>query len=263
VRYAARHGQQTTCRPVPGNSGPRASEGASHEPERFAGACQEFIAQFRVEPTTAQWAFWLRDQYGISTGASDPLSEAQLQPLLQVLQNRYAIPAVETTGVEGPQPTDQSWYDYFYSAWRSYEQERGAYLDAGALAAYVYERDGITGAGDRPISGEDLDGFVVSFRRREFDDAELRAEEAAADSGEQDRPSSSATATTICGWMTARRSTRRPVAGRGAVRAYGGAAGAVLGGGRTRDWGPSLGRPRVARMMFRARRREGPHSRCR
>ncbi|WP_455907359.1 DUF2637 domain-containing protein [Streptomyces mirabilis] len=154
--------------------------------ERFAGAYQEFIAQFQVEPTTAQWAFWLRDQYGVSTEASDPLSEAQLQPLLQVLQNRYAIPAVETTGVEEPQPTDQSWYDYFYSAWRSYEQERGDYPDAGALAAYVYERDGITGAGDQPISGEDLDDFVVSSRRREFDDAELPAEEAVADSGEQE-----------------------------------------------------------------------------
>ncbi|MFF1747643.1 hypothetical protein ACFVZI_50025, partial [Streptomyces mirabilis] len=98
--------------------GPRdSSEDAA---ERFAGAYQEFIAQFQVEPTTAQWAFWLRDQYGISTEASDPLSEAQLQPLLRVLQNRYAIPAVETTGVKEPQPTDQSWYDYFYSAWRSY-----------------------------------------------------------------------------------------------------------------------------------------------
>ncbi|MFI2071945.1 hypothetical protein ACH472_53115 [Streptomyces mirabilis] len=65
-------------------------------------------------------------------------------------------------------------------------QERGDYPDAGALAAYVYERDGITGAGDRPISGEDLDDFVVSFRRREFDDAELPAEEAVAGSGEQE-----------------------------------------------------------------------------
>ncbi|MFF4139182.1 hypothetical protein ACFY1B_49170 [Streptomyces mirabilis] len=164
--------------------GPRdSSEDAA---ERFAGAYQEFIAQFQVEPTAAQWAFGLRDQYGISAGASDPLSEAQLQPLLQVLQNRYAIPAVETTGVKEPQPTDRSWYDYFYSAWRSYEQERGDYPDAGALAAYVYERDGVTGAGDRPISGEDLDDFVVSFRRREFDDAELPAEEAVADSGEQE-----------------------------------------------------------------------------
>ncbi|MFD8763672.1 hypothetical protein [Streptomyces mirabilis] len=65
-------------------------------------------------------------------------------------------------------------------------QERGDSPDAGALAAYVYERDGITGAGDQPISGEDLDDFVVSFRRREFDDAELPAEEAVAGSGEQE-----------------------------------------------------------------------------
>ncbi|MEV6654151.1 DUF2637 domain-containing protein [Streptomyces sp. NPDC051219] len=147
--------------------------------ERFAGAYQEFIAQFPAEPTTAQWALWLRDQYGISTGAGEPLFEEQLQPLLQVLKKRYALPGVETAAVEEPRPAGQSWYDYFYSAWRSYEQERGAFPDAAALAAYVDERDTITGDGGRPITGEDLTGFVVSFKEREFGTTEPPAEDAA------------------------------------------------------------------------------------
>ncbi|MET7888762.1 DUF2637 domain-containing protein [Streptomyces avermitilis] len=146
--------------------------------EPFAAAYQKFITQFQVEPTTAQWAFWLRDQYGISTGAGEPLSEEQLRPLLQVLQKRYAIPAVETNAVEEPQSADQSWYDYFYSAWRSYEQERGAYPDAAALAAYVYERDTITGDGGQPIAGRDLAGFVATFQEREPSLSEPPAEDA-------------------------------------------------------------------------------------
>ncbi|MEU9372059.1 hypothetical protein AB0D71_47195, partial [Streptomyces avermitilis] len=157
---------------------PAPQDSSEDAAERFAGAYQEFIAQFQVEPTSAQWAFWLRDQYGISTGAGEPLSEEQLQPLLQALQKRYAIPAVETTAVEEPQSADQSWYDYFYSAWRSYEQERGAYPDAAALAAYVYGRDTITGDGGQPITGGDLAGFVATFQEREPGLSEPPAEDA-------------------------------------------------------------------------------------
>jgi hypothetical protein len=158
---------------------------AEEDAERFAEAYQGFLARFQVEPTTTQWAFWLRDQYGISTGAGEPLSEEQLRPLLQVLQKRYALPAVETSTVEEPQPTDQSWYDYFHSAWRSYEQERGSYPDAAALAAYVYERDAITGSGGRPFTGEDLAGFVVSFQEREFGRTEPSSQDATGPAGRE------------------------------------------------------------------------------
>ncbi|WP_254710917.1 DUF2637 domain-containing protein [Streptomyces lunaelactis] len=152
--------------------------------ERFAGAYQEFLTQFQAEPTTTQWAFWLRDQYGISTGAGEPLSEEQLQPLLQVLQKRYELPLVNTTLAEEPQPTDQSWYDYFYSAWLSYQQERGAYPDAAALAAYVYERDTITGVRGEPIRADDLGTFVASFQELEFGQTEPSASEDDIDRGE-------------------------------------------------------------------------------
>ncbi|MEU5298965.1 DUF2637 domain-containing protein, partial [Streptomyces umbrinus] len=158
-------------------------ESAEEAAERFAAPYQAFIAQFHVEPTATQWAFWLRDAYGISTGAGDPLSEEQLQPLLQVLQKRYQTHPEETPAPE--QPTDQWWQDYFYSAWRSYEQERGTYPDAAALAAYVYERDSVTGDGGEPITGEDLADLVAGFQEREFGQSEPPAEALGGPAGQE------------------------------------------------------------------------------
>ncbi|MEU9014634.1 DUF2637 domain-containing protein [Streptomyces sp. NPDC048479] len=164
---------------------------AEEEAERFAEAYQAFIAQFQVEPTATQWALWLRDAYGITTGAGGPLSEEQVQSLLQVLQERYAAHAGEPAASDEPQPADQptdQWYDYFYSAWRTYAQERGAYPDAAALAAFVYERDTITGDGGRAIIGDDLADFVTSFQECQFGGRGPAAEESAADPGEQAEP---------------------------------------------------------------------------
>ncbi|MEU3735123.1 hypothetical protein AB0E81_37920, partial [Streptomyces sp. NPDC033538] len=144
--------------------------------ERFAVPYRKFIEQCQVEPTAAQWAFWLRDQYGISTGAGEPLPDAQLQPLLRVLHHCYGLPAVQTTDTGESEPADQSWYDYFHSAWRSFADERGTYPDAAALAAYVYERDATTGADGAPIAGEDVADFVAAFQKRESSQTGLPSE---------------------------------------------------------------------------------------
>nr|WP_260848427.1 DUF2637 domain-containing protein [Streptomyces sp. SLBN-118] len=173
---------------APERSRERPEGSVEEDSERFAEAYQAFIAQFQVAPTPAQWAFWLRDAYGITTGAGGPLSEEQVQSLLQVLQERYAVRPEEPVASDERQSTGPSadqWFDYFYSAWRTYEQERGAYPDAAALAAYVYERDTITGDGGRPITGDDLMDFVTSFQEREFGTTEPTAGEAAADPGER------------------------------------------------------------------------------
>ncbi|MDH6604428.1 hypothetical protein M2164_000063 [Streptomyces sp. SAI-208] len=138
--------------------------------EGFAEAYQAWIANFQTEPTAAQFASWLQD-HGITTAAGDPLTDAQLQPLLQVLKQRYG-PLPEPEPVEAPQIDDEvSWHDYFYNAWTTYAQEHGSYPDAAALAAYVCERDGITGPGERRIAGEDLEPFVAAFQQREFPEA--------------------------------------------------------------------------------------------
>ncbi|MEU5282307.1 hypothetical protein AB0G87_38630, partial [Streptomyces asoensis] len=142
---------------------------AEESAERFAEAYQAFIAKWQVEPTPDQWALWLRDAYGIFTGSGSPLSEDQAQPLLQVLRARYALHSEHPAASGGADTGDQSWYDYFHSAWRTYAQERGTYPDAAALAAYVYERDSITGDSGRPITADDVAGFVTSFKESQFD----------------------------------------------------------------------------------------------
>jgi hypothetical protein len=138
--------------------------------EGFAEAYQAWIANFQTEPTAAQFAYWLQD-HGITTAAGDPLTEEQLQPLLQLLKQRYG-PLPEPDLVDAPQTDDElSWHDYFYNAWITYAQEYGSYPDAAALAAYLYERDRIAGPDERPIAGEDLEQFVTAFQQREFSEA--------------------------------------------------------------------------------------------
>ncbi|MEU2931061.1 hypothetical protein ABZ636_39655 [Streptomyces sp. NPDC007251] len=46
------------------------------------------MTAFGFEPTTAQFAGWLRDQYGTATTAGGPLPDEQLEPLLRFLKQR-------------------------------------------------------------------------------------------------------------------------------------------------------------------------------
>ncbi|MET9735743.1 hypothetical protein ABZZ79_35480, partial [Streptomyces sp. NPDC006458] len=146
--------------------------------ERFADAYTAFLDQFKIEPTAAQWAFWLRDTYGISTAAGAPLADEQVQPLLRALKERYA-PADETPlATAEPEPTDE-WFDYFQEAWRAYARETGMSPDPYELAAYVYRRDGITGVGGHPITGDDIADYFADIVQREQADG-ARADEAEA-----------------------------------------------------------------------------------
>jgi hypothetical protein len=149
---------------------PRGATVASKEDvERFADVYQRFLARYQVEPTPMQWASWLRDVYGITTAAGNPLTEDQVQPILLALQERYGIPTEELADTGGPEPADEpiDWYDYFHGAWLTYAQEHGMFPDADALAAFVYQRDAITGDGGRPITGDDLADFVNRFQEQE------------------------------------------------------------------------------------------------
>ncbi|MEU6285681.1 DUF2637 domain-containing protein [Streptomyces sp. NPDC047028] len=139
-------------------------------------AYQDWIAAFGCEPTSQQFALWLQDRYGIATAAGGPLSEEQLEPLLQLLKQRHRPIADGKSEPQAPNEADDGWGDYFYNAWLAYEQEHGARPDAAALAAYVYERDQITSGNGRPLTGADLQYFVSTFRQREFDETELPAD---------------------------------------------------------------------------------------
>jgi hypothetical protein len=106
-----------------------------------------------------------------------------VRPLLQVLQARYAFHFQGLAGSGEAEPDDQYWSGYFHSAWTAYAQEYGTYPDAAALAAYVHERDSITGSGGQPITGDDLAGFVASFQEQNSAGTQPSSEETAADSG--------------------------------------------------------------------------------
>ncbi|SEE10433.1 Protein of unknown function [Streptomyces sp. PAN_FS17] len=138
---------------------------------RLADAYRAWIDVFGQEPTSAQFARWLQDQYGIATAAGGPLSDGQMAPLLQVIRERHSQGVAMHSQI-GSVSEDDGWGDYFYDAWLAYAQQQGAYPDADALATYVYERDQITSTGGRPIAGRDLEVFVRNFQQREFDEAE-------------------------------------------------------------------------------------------
>jgi hypothetical protein len=157
-------------------------EAHTDEAEGLAAAYQAWIANFQAEPTATQFAYWLQE-HGITTAAGGLLTDAQLQPLLQVLSQRYG-PTPEPVAAEQQAGDELSWYDYFYNSWFAYAQERGAYPDAAALAAYVYERDQIAGPGGRPLAGADVEAFVEDFQQREVTESAPYAEDPADDSGE-------------------------------------------------------------------------------
>ncbi|MEU6578503.1 DUF2637 domain-containing protein [Streptomyces sp. NPDC046805] len=169
--------QLSASEPQPTNRAQPAEHTRSHGPDaeddrearHLADAYQAWLATFGSEPTSAQLAIWLQDQYGIATAAGGPLSDEQLEPLLQVLKRRNAPSADAGTEPEDTQTADGlTWSDYFYNAWLTYAQERGSYPDAPALAQYVYQRDGITGANGQPVTAAELQDYVGEFHDREF-----------------------------------------------------------------------------------------------
>ncbi|WP_328759216.1 DUF2637 domain-containing protein [Streptomyces sp. NBC_00271] len=157
---------------------------------RFAKAYQLWRTQFQTEPTAAQFASFLRDEFGISTAAGGPLSDDQLLPLLRAFQQHYTSPAEAHPAPDDTEPAaaDKSWDGFFYSAWLTYAHQYGQYPDAAALAAYVFQRDGITGATGQPLTGEDLADFVAAFQEREFGDGDSQGEETDHEAGEQAPP---------------------------------------------------------------------------
>ncbi|GGP80565.1 hypothetical protein GCM10010278_68830 [Streptomyces melanogenes] len=139
---------------------------------RLADAYEGWVAGSGSEPTNAQFAAWLQDQYGIASAAGAPLADELIEPLLRILKHRHTRSADDGTAPQASHEADAGWGDYFYDAWLAYAREYGAYPDAAALASYLYERDQITSAHGQPVTGEDLEYFVSTFRQRESDEAE-------------------------------------------------------------------------------------------
>ncbi|MDK0524827.1 DUF2637 domain-containing protein [Streptomyces sp. ML-6] len=142
--------------------------GSARADERLIDAYRAWASTFAFEPTRRQLALWLQEQYGIATAAGDPLSDEQLQPLLQVLKQRGAPrPGDGPSTPPEETPTEDTWDHYFYTAWLACAEEQGVHPDAAVLAEYVYRRDGILGATGQPVTADDLRPYVALFRERQ------------------------------------------------------------------------------------------------
>ncbi|MFD6299718.1 hypothetical protein ACFWFU_33365, partial [Streptomyces sp. NPDC060235] len=141
----------------------------------FAQAYQHWLAHFHMEPTTRQFAAFLQERFAITTGAGRRLSDEQLHPILVTLQERYAAQddssLSEEQAVEPEESDYVEWGEFFYRAWQDFVGEHGQYADAEQLASFVFQRDGITAAGGRPLVGSDVEGFVEDFWHSEFGDS--------------------------------------------------------------------------------------------
>ncbi len=116
------------------------------------------------------------------------------------VQERYAAHDDSSTAqdqeVEPLEGDDGEWGEFFNRVWQDYVGQHGQYADAEQLASFVFQRDGITAAGGRPLAGTDIEGFVEDFWQREFGEsapAPADAAEAAAPSippqaGPRDEP---------------------------------------------------------------------------
>ncbi|WP_333739991.1 DUF2637 domain-containing protein [Streptomyces sp. IBSBF 2806] len=155
------------------------TETAEEDAERFTETYQAFVTQFQAQPTSAQWALWLRDLYGNSTEAGAPLSEKELQPLLPGLHHRHALSAVEATDVAEPHAADESWNDSSSSAWHSHADKRGDKPDAAAQASHVCEPDATTGADGSPLAGQDVADIGAAFQKGEFDERDPTSKDSA------------------------------------------------------------------------------------
>ncbi|MFF9309268.1 hypothetical protein ACF09N_37915, partial [Streptomyces sp. NPDC014777] len=136
--------------------------------QRMVSAYQDGVAAFGIESTSAQFARWLHDQYGHATAAGRPLNDEEVKPLLRLLDQRHTASAENGPDAQDMQDPADGRDDSFYNASLAFAREHGVYPDAGALATYVHERDQVTGATGRPVTGEDLEGLIATFREREF-----------------------------------------------------------------------------------------------
>ncbi|MFF4977948.1 hypothetical protein ACFY3P_38900, partial [Streptomyces sp. NPDC001083] len=148
----------------------------------------------QAKPTTARFANLLRDEFGISTAAGDPLADDQVQQLLRAV-DRYISPTEAHHAPDAAEPasTHESRDGFLHNASLTYAHQHGQYPDAAALAAYLPQRDGINGGDSQHLTGKHLPDFATA--RHEFTTGQTRNDDTDPRAGEQ-APPASATAET-------------------------------------------------------------------
>ncbi|MFE5142978.1 hypothetical protein ACFRDV_35915, partial [Streptomyces fagopyri] len=148
----------------------------------------------QAEPTTARFANLLRDEFGISTAAGDPLADDQVQQLLRAV-DRYISPTDAHPAPDAAEPasTQESRDGFLHNAWLTYTHQHGQSPHAAPVAAYLPQRDGINGGDSQHLTGKHLPDFVTA--RHEFNTGQTRNDDTDPRASEQ-APPASATAET-------------------------------------------------------------------
>ncbi|MGC2997267.1 DUF2637 domain-containing protein [Streptomyces sp. G35A] len=163
-------------------------ESAQEADEQFTETYQALLTQFQSAPTVRQRTSQLRNPCTPSDGAEKSLPKNQKQPLLPVPQQRYAPRAEDSTAPhfenKQPQTANQSPYDYLFSVWRTHHQEHDVFPNAD-LADRLLERNTASN-GQRTTDGN-LSGFMTPLQKHTSGNATEFTEEAAANSGTQNK----------------------------------------------------------------------------
>jgi hypothetical protein len=163
-------------------------ESAQEADEQFTETYQALLTQFQSAPTIRQRTSQLRNPCTPSYDADKPLPKNQKQPLLPVPQQRHAPRAEDSTAPHSenkqPQTASQSHHDYLFSVWRTHHPEHDVFPNAD-LADRLRERN--TASNGQCTTNGNLSDFVTPFQKHTSDNATELTEEAAADSGTQNK----------------------------------------------------------------------------
>ncbi|MGW2081331.1 hypothetical protein ACWCOW_31125, partial [Streptomyces sp. NPDC001939] len=112
----------------------------------YFGAYENFLAEYQVVPTAAQFAHYLQDEHEAANDDGSPVSEEELVPLLAGFQTRLEanMGRQDAGGAQGPQTEapvpEETWAAFYRDVARAYVEEFGASPDTAAFAHYLRER---------------------------------------------------------------------------------------------------------------------------
>ncbi|MFE6955466.1 hypothetical protein ACFVFM_04585, partial [Streptomyces sp. NPDC057696] len=110
----------------------------------YFSAYENFLAEYQIAPTAAQFAHYLRVEHKAAKDDASPLSEEELVPLLAVYAARLEASVSRMVEVEESQAevpvSEETWSAFYRDVARAYVEEFGDSPDAVALTQYLRER---------------------------------------------------------------------------------------------------------------------------
>ncbi|MFE6904134.1 hypothetical protein ACFVFJ_46325, partial [Streptomyces sp. NPDC057717] len=112
----------------------------------YFGAYEDFLAEYQVVPTAAQFAHYLRVEHETAQDDSSPLPEVDLVPLLAgyAARSEASVGRQDLGNAEGPQAevpvSEETWAAFYRDVARAYGEEFGASPDSAAFAQHLRER---------------------------------------------------------------------------------------------------------------------------